>query len=443
MKKYFCAVFLVCSVFVLFISSECYAKKSCVTSKCHAGIKKYKYLHGPVGAMQCDICHQASKKDIQKHMSRPKSFVDFKVPTGDKSVCLMCHDGKWSGKNIHEPVANGDCTGCHNPHGGVNRFFIPTKKEADTCFECHENNKTVKKFLHGPVGAGECTACHTPHASDYKFQLKTAADKICYKCHSDKLHWNDYPVKHRPFVKSCTLCHDAHNSDVKNHLKAKSEKELCLKCHAKIKKHEKIVKEIKNSKYKHKPVAMGECGKCHNPHATKYGSLLKADEKNICFQCHKKIGDRIKSCKYIHGPVKSDGCAACHEVHGADNPFILVKYFPKKFYNNYSKGMYDLCFECHDEKKISEPKNKDTNFRNGDENLHYLHVRIPGKGRSCKACHEVHASNQPVQVRKGVPFGSGGWMLPIHFTKTKVGGSCVVACHKPKKYNRNKFYKNP
>ncbi|MDK2793350.1 MAG: hypothetical protein PWQ25_2213, partial [Deferribacteres bacterium] len=28
------------------------------------------------------------------------------------------------------------------------------------------------------------------------------------------------------------------------------------------------------------------------------------------------------------------------------------------------------------------------------------------------------------------------WELPINFTKTKTGGSCVVGCHKPKEYDR-------
>ncbi len=416
---------------------------SCVTSKCHSNIKKLPYLHGPVGAYQCTVCHQASPQNLKKHARRPKSFMDFKFPTGNKTVCIMCHDSKWQGKYVHEPVADGDCTGCHNPHGGQNRFFIPTKKEADTCFQCHENNKMVKKYLHGPVAAGECTACHTPHASNYKMLLIADKNKICFKCHSDKKRWEKFPVKHKPFTKGCLDCHDPHNSDVKMHLKAKSEKQLCLKCHSKIKKDKKLVQEIEHSRYPHKPVAKGECGKCHNPHATKYGYLLRASEKNICFMCHKKIAERVKTCKYVHGPVKTGGCGACHEVHGSNYPFILVKYFPKKFYNNYSKGMYDLCFECHNEEKISDPKTKETNFRNGDVNLHYVHVLIPGKGRSCKACHEVHAANQPDLIRKGVPFGSGGWILPIHFKKTKFGGSCVVACHKPKRYSRKKYIKNP
>jgi hypothetical protein len=66
--------------------------------------------------------------------------------------------------------------------------------------------------------------------------------------------------------------------------------------------------------------------------------------------------------------------------------------------------------------------------------MHFLHVNKE-KGRSCKACHEVHAGNQDKHVRKEVPFG-GSWKLPVNFTKTPNGGSCVVGCHKPKAYDR-------
>ncbi|PLX46332.1 MAG: cytochrome C, partial [Deltaproteobacteria bacterium] len=67
--------------------------------------------------------------------------------------------------------------------------------------------------------------------------------------------------------------------------------------------------------------------------------------------------------------------------------------------------------------------------------LHYLHVNKDPKGRSCKACHEVHAGNQDKHIRKEVPFGAK-WKLPVNYTKTDTGGNCVVGCHKPKDYDR-------
>ena len=68
--------------------------------------------------------------------------------------------------------------------------------------------------------------------------------------------------------------------------------------------------------------------------------------------------------------------------------------------------------------------------------MHYLHVNKEVKGRSCKACHEPHASSQMKHIRESVPFGSVNWELPVTYTKTDDGGSCVVGCHAPKEYNR-------
>ena len=77
-----------------------------------------------------------------------------------------------------------------------------------------------------------------------------------------------------------------------------------------------------------------------------------------------------------------------------------------------------------------------TDFRTGDLNLHYVHVNRKKKGRSCRACHETHAASKEKQIRDSVPFGPGGWELPIGFEKTNSGGSCAPGCHRPYAYDR-------
>lgn len=413
---------------------------TCIDSKCHTNFSKMNFLHGPVAAGQCRVCHIANDKDIAKHVDKPKSFIDFTYPK-EKPICVMCHDTKFDGKFMHAPVKDGDCLSCHNSHGGNNKFFLNGKTESEICFQCHENNKTVKANLHGPVGAGECAACHNPHSSNNKFQLKLSGNSLCFSCHNDKEESFKKKVVHKPAQNNCSECHDPHNSDTKFHLKAASEKEQCITCHKNI--NAEFVNNLLTAKYPHKPVKDDKCGTCHNPHATNHSKLLLADTKVICFECHKNMENKIKTSKKIHGPVSSDGCYACHNTHGSNNPFLLVKYFPKEFYNNYTEGLYDMCFNCHNEAAMkTRITDKDTNFRNGNINLHYLHVQVKGKGRSCKACHEVHAGNQELHIRSSVPFGSGGWELPIQFTKTKNGGTCIVGCHKPKTYDRVKEYFN-
>ena len=424
---------------ILFVVTFQASAESCTDSGCHADIKKFEVLHAPVDSDECTTCHMID--DEEQHAKNPAQFKEFTSPAEDGPVCLMCHDDVSGKAFIHAPVEGGDCTSCHNPHGGQDKYMLVATTEAETCFSCHENDKTVKKFLHGPVGAGECASCHNPHASDNQYQLVAPKEELCFGCHTDKKDDMAKISTHYPATEDCTLCHDPHNSDTKFHLKAENEKALCLTCHGDM--DPDFKSNIENAKVKHQPVEEGSCGTCHNPHASDFGQLLRSDTKQICFDCHQEVGERITNSKYIHAPVEHDGCNACHNVHGADNPYILYEHFPKTFYNQYTDGMYKTCYECHDTGNIDAPTTDGTGFRNGEQNLHYLHVLIEGKGRSCKACHEVHASDQPLHIRNSVPFGTGSWELPIKFTQTNNGGTCVTGCHKPKTYDREEQFINP
>ncbi len=105
----------------------------------------------------------------------------------------------------------------------------------------------------------------------------------------------------------------------------------------------------------------------------------------------------------------------------------------------YDTDNYAICFQCHNKDlALDENTTTLTDFRDGDVNMHFLHVNKDKKGRSCKACHQVHASSQAKHIRESVPFGKISWELPVTFTKLENGGSCVVGCHSPKEYNRNK-----
>jgi polyferredoxin len=78
-----------------------------------------------------------------------------------------------------------------------------------------------------------------------------------------------------------------------------------------------------------------------------------------------------------------------------------------------------------------------TKFRNGDLNLHYVHVNKDERGRTCRACHEVHAAKQPHQIRDAVPYGNTGYMLKVNFTQTPNGGSCAKTCHVTRSYTNS------
>ena len=59
------------------------------------------------------------------------------------------------------------------------------------------------------------------------------------------------------------------------------------------------------------------------------------------------------------------------------------------------------------------------------------------KGRTCRICHEPHASNGEKLISKeGAQFGE--WKIPINFKITSTGGSCAPGCHREFKYDRKK-----
>ena len=76
-----------------------------------------------------------------------------------------------------------------------------------------------------------------------------------------------------------------------------------------------------------------------------------------------------------------------------------------------------------------------TKFRDGNQNLHFLHVNKDKRGRTCRACHDLHASPEPLHIRERVQFGN--WLMPIHFEKNETGGSCHPGCHAIEKYDRD------
>ena len=73
-----------------------------------------------------------------------------------------------------------------------------------------------------------------------------------------------------------------------------------------------------------------------------------------------------------------------------------------------------------------------------DVNLHYVHVNRERKGRSCRACHDVHAGDNRKLIRESVPFGRGGYRLAIGHEPTAEGGRCATGCHEAEEYTRNR-----
>jgi predicted CXXCH cytochrome family protein len=295
---------------------------------------------------------------------------------------------------------------------------------------------------HAPFEAGACGVCH--ERDDAKNPgPATRVTETCLGCHEDFKAVLARTSSHKAATQSCSHCHNAHNA-ARPMLLHEETSPLCLNCHQKIK------KAATESAVRHDALTSERsCLNCHDAHGANVEKLLLRLPFELCVNCHSRDGmvdDKGKALTNVktmleqnpvhHGPVAAKDCSVCHEPHGGARFRLLVETYPPEFYAPYSAERYSLCFSCHNQEMLAAPETTTaTNFRDGKRNLHYLHVNRSDRGRTCRACHEVHASKQPHQIRDGVPYGAKNWILKLNYSRTPRGGACEKTCHARKEYD--------
>jgi predicted CXXCH cytochrome family protein len=413
-------------------TSDIPLRATCVDAECHPKLKTKKYKHSPVILGTCDVCHTVIKN---RHV--------FELVSTGPELCTFCHKLRLN-NNIHEPVKKGECIKCHDSHGSDFPSLLKSDPGKHLCTSCHtkEEEYLSRKYTHAPAAQGACILCHQGHSSSYKNLLIDDGNELCLFCH--KKEFEPLMQKkhiHKPVEENCQKCHDPHGSN-NPMLIPESEPEFCFSC------HEDIEELIKTSNNVHDAIfSEGSCSSCHAPHASSLPRLLDKPMLEMCLSCHdrevkahdgtilKNIAELMDENPFKHGPIQQNNCIACHNPHASNIFRRLVSYFPREFYTPFDLGEYNLCFQCHTKDTfLIEQTTALTNFRDGDLNLHYLHVNKKVKGRSCRACHAMHASKQQAHVRSKVPFGD--WEFPVRFKANIDGGTCESGCHDEKKYSR-------
>lgn len=160
-----------------------------------------------------------------------------------KEACYGCHDDFAKGKGegevfVHKPVADGECTLCHDPHFGTRPKLLKSDKG---CLECHDPFP-AEGSVHYPVKEGECTACHGAHAGPQSRQLLLAGNALCLGCHQNPHAQHrsaevkgamtvvpaDFPRNKGDLA--CTGCHAPHQA-AERRLFVKPQGALCQTCH--------------------------------------------------------------------------------------------------------------------------------------------------------------------------------------------------------------------
>lgn len=414
--------------------------QTCATTDCHADYVGLANAHSPVDEGECDSCHQQVQ---EQHPANEGNSFEL-IESGAK-LCYQCHDSYARKLNLHQPVKDGECTACHDPHGRTEgKSLLAADHDLSlVCFACHDDAAFKDEFVHGPAASGACTECHDPHGADQVSLLKQSLKQNCVRCHADMAEGleNAAYVHSAVLESDCTSCHNPHSAPAIGLLQ-KDLESLCLEC------HRRVSNDAKKAKTKHAALYQEEkCSACHSTHFSAFPALLTAAEQDVCLSCHgqddysksnalKNIAKEIEGKPHLHGPLQKGKCSSCHNPHGSDYYRLLKGEYPQDFYQPYVKGSYDFCLGCHDKNMLRFPDTSIyTGFRNGKQNLHYVHVSNKYKGRTCRACHEPHASDADMLMSdEGAEFGN--WRVPTRFSKTDTGGSCSPGCHRTYEYDR-------
>lgn len=412
------------------------AKESCVMATCHPNLaRKAEFVHQPLAEGECVVCHVKTG---------PHSFEKI---TNPGKVCNSCHDRLDTEKVVHPPVRKGTCTFCHEPHQSKYKYLLRAAP-GTLCVNCHGADYMSGKSVHKPVGEAKCMDCHHVHQSPYRKLLRAEGNKLCFSCHSDKeAMLKSRKSIHRPVAENCLSCHNAHHGDYPYNFNVDGDRELCYGCHT------DKAKEGKDSAFPHNALNQGKkCLSCHDAHASDIPKQLLRAKADLCLGCHDRtyvgadgkttanIKEILANNKNHHGPIRNNECTPCHNPHGSNNVRILKNTYPKDLYVEYQPDSYKLCFSCHNPNLAADPETtKDTSFRNGEQNLHYVHVNRT-KSRSCRLCHDPHATNTPVLIRNDSPFSR--WDMPVGWDKKPTGGSCLPGCHRRFTYDRVNRFEN-
>ena len=367
-------------------------------TSCHVQIGtrlELTYKHSPA-TDDCLSCHQG-------HYSGNRNLLTEEP----RLLCLACHDAGDLGlseTHVHTPGREGDCTGCHDPHGSERVALISgrtvstlvsgqvitvqpqlTDERSSLCYTCHQEfgDKIQKSAAHKPVKDGNCDACHAAHGSGEPGFVKALAPELCAQCHAvdstldishqgynvamsncldcHNPHLSTSPklvrsVSHQPFAEgSCDNCHEKGPDGAV--VPAENMTEVCAVC------HDNLPDEMKLSSL-HPPFESGDCQGCHGVHAADRAKLLKAETDQLCFDCHDDLR-KLDTLAVVHRPFGDKKCLDCHKPHSSAHAGLL------------NAGPKDFCLECHAAVKKS---------------LEQGQVHAPVKSGECSACHEVHAS---------------------------------------------------
>ncbi|MES0446384.1 MAG: cytochrome c3 family protein [Desulfobacterales bacterium] len=341
---------------------------------CHQKVlpEKARSAHTMVAGGNCNKCHNS-------HGSNNK-FILLK---SGNDLCLDCH--KDMGEKIkndefkHKSLGKGKgCLNCHDPHTSTRFSFLLKKDAPSLCLGCHKTDKPSFKTQHMnyPVADSNCSSCHNPHGSDKKgilyatahapvsekkcaechagpksrapLKTKKRGTELCRQCHKDMLDKTFSKNRvHWPLMDNtgCLNCHNPHATKQKKLVKGPIVS-VCGRCHSDTVELQKL--SINNPKNKQlcEPVKTGNCTSCHAPHSADNILLIaQSSSTDLCGKCHEwhthsthPIGEKAIDQRNKNLTVD---CLSCHKSCGTGNNPGMMHF----------EATYEMCIQCHLDRK--------------------------------------------------------------------------------------------
>lgn len=159
------------------------------------------WVHGPVAAGQCLVCHEPHKT------TTPHLLRDL-IP----AMCYSCHQelaDEMGLKNVK--ASHSQCMSCHFAHTGPKPYT--TDRVPQMCYECHESlvPTALEGRVHGPVAVGQCLLCHNLHKTENPHLLRERVPAICYACHEEAAVKLIREHSKESYA-NCSNCHEGHVS---------------------------------------------------------------------------------------------------------------------------------------------------------------------------------------------------------------------------------------
>jgi predicted CXXCH cytochrome family protein len=195
----------------------------------------YDNVHEPVSKNMCKQCHQDAG-----------SATPLALQKSGFELCQGCHyemmNQTFNKNRVHWPLVDQTgCLNCHTPHASSQNDLLKAPM-LSLCGSCHADTiarQERSQTKHQPIAEGECSSCHSPHGADNVFILNESSTiELCANCHEWQKH-STHPIgekvvdpRNPNITLQCLSCHRTHGTEYKNFLYYETTQDLCVQCHA-------------------------------------------------------------------------------------------------------------------------------------------------------------------------------------------------------------------